>query len=100
MPPDMLSHVQRCPIALCKQGWHNPTRVNTTLPGLTQPYLSPQPLQESVQQHLLVKDFKQGVVQEETFPPSALHKLVNDDGNHQVQHDKVDAKDERDAVDG
>lgn len=64
------------------------------------PYLSPQSLQKPIQQHLLVEDFEQGVVQEEPLPAGTLHKLVDDDSNHQVEHDKVDAKDEGDAVDG
>ena len=47
-----------------------------------------------------MKDLKQSVVQEKPLPSSTLNKLVNDDGNDQVEHDEVDAKDEADAVDG
>lgn len=74
-------------MALCKQGG-------------PKPYLGPQSLQKAVQKHLLVEDFKQGVVQEQPLPASTLHKLVDDDSNHQVEHDEIDAKDEGDAVDG
>ena len=63
-------------------------------------HLGPEPLEEAVQQHLLVQDLKQGVVQEEAFPAGTLHKLVNDDRNDQVEHDEVDTKDEGDTVDG
>lgn len=63
-------------------------------------YLGSQPLQKPVQQHLLVQDFEQGVIQEEPLAPSTLHKLINDDRDHQVQHHKIDAKDEGDAEDG
>lgn len=61
-------------------------------------YLGPQSFQEAVQQHLLVQDLKQGVVQKESFPSSAFHKLVNDDGDNQVQHNEVYAKNEGNAV--
>lgn len=64
------------------------------------PYLGSQSLQEAVQQHLLVQDLEEGVVEEQPLPASALHKLVNDDGNDQVQHDEVHAKNEGYAVDG
>jgi len=63
-------------------------------------YLGSEPLQEAVKQHLLVQDLKQGVVQKQTLPPGTLHKLVNDDGDDQVEHDEVDAENEGDAVDG
>ena len=63
-------------------------------------YLGSEPLQEAVKQHLLVQDLKQGVVQKQPLPPGALHKLINDDGDDQVEHDEVDAENEGDAVDG
>ena len=63
-------------------------------------HLDSETLQEAVQQHLLVQDLKQGVVQKQSLPAGALHKLVDDDGDDQVQHDEVHAKDEGDAVDG
>ena len=62
--------------------------------------LGPKPLQESVQKHLLVQDLKQRVVQKQPLPASALHKLINDDRNDQVEHDEVHPKDEGYAVDG
>ena len=66
----------------------------------TEADLGPEPLQKPVQQHLLMQNLKQGVVQEQPFPSSALNKLVNDDGDDQVQHDEVDPKYEGDAVNG
>ena len=63
-------------------------------------HLSSEAFEETVQQHLLVQDLKQGVVQEKSFPSSALYKLVNDDGNDQVEHNEVDAKNKGDTVDG
>ena len=75
-----------------------------TLPTLVRAqcnaHLGSEPLQEAVKQHLFVQDLKQGVVQKQPLPPGALHKLINDDGDDQVQHDEIDAKDEGDAVDG
>lgn len=47
-----------------------------------------------------MQNLKQGVVQKQPLPPRTLHKLINDDGNDQVEHDEVDAENEGDAVDG
>ena len=63
-------------------------------------YLGPEALQEPIQQHLLVQNLEEGVVQEQPLPARTLHKLVDDDGDDQVEHDEVHSKNEGDAVDG
>ena len=47
-----------------------------------------------------MQNLEEGVVQEQPLPARTLHKLVNDDGDDQVEHDEVHPKNERDAVDG
>ncbi len=76
------------------------TKNNRLVRAQCNAYLGSEPLQEAVKQHLLVQDLKEGVVQKQALPPGALHKLVNDDSNDQVQHDEVDAENEGNAVDG